>query len=92
MSVSEILKSSAEHTKALLLKELEIQLAELQEKWQWVSLERIFIENEIYEDIKKCTTDEAINTTIDEGLKPFVKNLLRPVTIDDILKLIEGEG
>ena len=87
MSVSEILKSSAEHTKALLLKELEIQLAELQEKWQWVSLERIFIENEIYEDIKKCTTDEAINTTIDEGLKPFVKNLLRSVTIDDILKL-----
>ena len=87
MSVSEILKSSAEHTKNLLLKELEIQLAELQEKWQWVSLERIFIENEIYEDIKKCTTDEAINTTIDEGLKPFVKNLLRPVTIDDILKL-----
>ena len=59
----------------------------MQEKWQWVSLERIFIENEIYEDIKKCTTDEAINTTIDEGLKPFVKNLLRPVTIDDILKL-----
>lgn len=87
MSVSEILKSSAEHTKALLLKELEIQLAELQEKWQWVSLERIFIENEIYEDIKKCTTDEAINTTIDEGLKPFVKNLLRPVTEDDILRL-----
>ena len=87
MSVSEILKSSAEHTKNLLLQELEIQLAELQEKWQWVSLERIFIENEIYEDIKKCTTDEAINTTIDEGLKPFVKNLLRPVTIDDILKL-----
>ena len=52
-----------------------------------MSLERIFIENEIYEDIKKCTTDEAINTTIDEGLKPFVKNLLRPVTEDDILRL-----
>jgi topoisomerase-4 subunit A len=87
MSVSEISKSSAEHTKNLLLKELEIQLAELQEQWQWVSSERIFIENEIYEDIKKCTTDEAINTTIDEGLRPFVKNLIRPVTIDDILKL-----
>ena len=87
MSVSDILRTSADHTKDLLLKELEIQLAELKEKWQWVSLERIFIENEIYEDIKKCTTDEAINTTIDEGLKPFVKNLLRPVTIDDILKL-----
>jgi topoisomerase-4 subunit A len=87
MSVSDILKTSAEHTKFLLQRELEIQLSELQEKWQWVSLERIFIENEIYEDIKKCTTDEAINTTISEGLKPFVQDLIRPVTPEDILKL-----
>ncbi len=87
LSVSEILRSSTIHTKDLLQKELEIQLSELQERWQWVSLERIFIENEIYEDIKKCTTDEAINTAIDEGLKPFVKDLIRPVALDDIMKL-----
>ena len=87
MSISEMLRESTDHTKELLRQELEIQLAELKEKWQWLSLERIFIENEIYEDIKKCTTDESINTTIDEGLKPFVKNLIRPVTIDDILRL-----
>ncbi len=87
MSISEMLRESTDHTKDLLRQELEIQLSELKEKWQWLSLERIFIENEIYEDIKKCTTDESINTTIDEGLKPFVKNLIRPVTIDDILRL-----
>ena len=87
MSTTEMLKASTDRTKELLRQELEIQLGELQEKWQWVSLERIFIENEIYEDIKKCKTDESINVTIDNGLKPFVKNLIRPVTIDDILRL-----
>ncbi|MBR4803374.1 MAG: DNA gyrase/topoisomerase IV subunit A, partial [Bacteroidales bacterium] len=87
MSISEMLKTSTDHTKELLKQELEIQLQELKEKWQWISLERIFIENEIYEDIKKCTTDESINTTIDKGLKPFVKNLIRPVTIEDIQRL-----
>ena len=87
MSISEMLRTSTDYTKDLLRQELEIQLQELKEKWQWVSLERIFIENEIYEDIKKCTTDESINKTIDKGLKPFVKNLIRPVTLDDILHL-----
>ncbi|MBO4740116.1 MAG: DNA gyrase/topoisomerase IV subunit A, partial [Bacteroidales bacterium] len=87
MSITEMLRESTERTKDLLRQELEIQLQELKDKWQWVSLERIFIENEIYEDIKKCTTDESINSTIDEGLKPFVQNLIRPVTIDDILRL-----
>lgn len=87
MSISEMLRVSTDNTKDLLRQELEIQLAELKEKWQWLSLERIFIENEIYEDIKKCTTDESINATIDEGLKPFVQNLIRPVTIDDIQRL-----
>ena len=87
MSITQMLRESTDRTKDLLRQELEIELMELQEKWQWVSLERIFIENEIYEDIKKCSTDESINKTIDKGLKPFVQNLLRPITIDDILRL-----
>ncbi len=87
IGVDEILKTSTENTLQLLKRELEIELLELQEKWNWISLERIFIENEIYEQIKKCTTDDSINKTIDEGLKPFVKKLLRPVTLDDILRL-----
>ena len=87
MGVKEILRYCTQRTTNLLQKELEIELAELEEKWHWVSLERIFIENEIYEHIKKCTTDESINQTIDEGLKPFVKNLIREVTLEDILKL-----
>lgn len=87
MGVSDILRRNTERTVELLKKELEIQLDELKEKWQWISLEKIFIENEIYEKIKPCTTDEQINTTIFNGLAPFVKNLIREVTIEDVQKL-----
>lgn len=85
--VSEILRKNTQRTVDLLKKELELQLNELKEKWQWISLERIFIENEIYEDIKPCTTDEQINETIFKGLAPFVKRLIREVTLDDVLHL-----
>ncbi|MCX6231675.1 MAG: DNA gyrase/topoisomerase IV subunit A [Bacteroidetes bacterium] len=85
--IREILKISTENTVALLKLELEIEKNELQEQWHYISLERIFIENEVYEDMKKCKTDAEINIAIDSGLKPYTKNLLREVTLDDILKL-----
>ena len=50
MGVSEMLRISAEHTKDLLKAELEIQKAELQEQLFFTSLEKLFIENRIYED------------------------------------------
>ena len=87
MPISEILRKNTNRTVALLRMELEIQLNELKEKWQWISLERIFIENEIYEDIKPCTTDQEINDTIFKGLEPFVKNLIREVTLEDVQRL-----
>ena len=44
MSVNEILELSTERTKELLKKELQIKQAELNEKWHFSSLEKIFIE------------------------------------------------
>lgn len=86
-SVSEILRVSTQNTLALLKKELEIALSELNEKWNWISLEKIFIQEGVYKRMEKCTTDEQIDNTIFEGLKPFVKNLIREVTIDDVHRL-----
>lgn len=87
MPISEILKRSTKTTTELLKKELELELEDLREKWQWISLEKIFIEHEIYEDIKPCTTDEAINSTIYKGLEPYLKDLIREVNDDDIQRL-----
>ncbi|MBS9768421.1 MAG: DNA gyrase/topoisomerase IV subunit A [Flavobacteriaceae bacterium] len=89
LPVSDILKRSAEDTRDLLKLELEIRKRELQEEWHMLSLERIFIEKRIYRDIEECETWEEVISTIDKGLKPYTKNLLRAVTEEDIVRLTE---
>jgi len=89
VGVSEILRVNAEHTKELLKQELEIRLRELQENWHLSSLEKIFIEKRIYRDIEECETWESVIETIDKGLDPYKKLLMREVTRDDIIKLTE---
>ncbi len=89
MGVTEILKHSAKQTKELLKMELEIRLGELNEKWHFSSLEKIFIENRIYRDIEECETWEAVIAAIDKGLKPHKKKLKRDVTEEDIVRLTE---
>lgn len=89
IGVSEILIRSTNHTVELLKLELEIQLNELDEQWHFASLERIFIENRIYRDIEEQATWEGVIKAIDEGLKPYIKHLKRPVTEEDIVRLTE---
>ncbi len=89
LGVKEILEFSTTQTVKLLKLELEIQKNELLEYLHNLSLEKIFIENRIYRDIEKCESFEEVITTIDAGLKPYVKDLIRKVTRDDIIKLTE---
>ena len=89
LGVSEILTKSTDNTVKLLKKELKIRLAELEDQWHNFSLERIFIENKIYRDIEKEETWEGVLRAIREGVKPFVKNLKREVTDEDISRLTE---
>ncbi len=89
IGVSAMLKISTDRTVQLLKSELEIQLAELDEQWHFLSLERIFIENKIYRDIEEETSKEGVITAVDNGLKPHTKHLKRAVTEDDILRLLD---
>ncbi|HAU59233.1 MAG TPA: DNA gyrase/topoisomerase IV subunit A, partial [Opitutae bacterium] len=89
LAVNDLIKSSAELTRELLSQELEIKLHELQEKWHFSSLEKIFIEKRIYRDIEKEETWEGVLTAVDKGLKPYVKLFHRVITQDDILRLLE---
>ncbi len=89
LGVSEILRRSAEHTKYLLGRELEIRLNELNEAWHAASLERIFIENKLYQLIEGCRTREAAYEAVDKGLEPFKKRLRREVTMEDVQRLTE---
>ena len=88
--VTELLKRSADNTKNLLQKELEIRLKELQEKLHYTSLEKIFFEEKIYKELeKKHDTWEKVLTAIEAAFIPFKKQLRREVTREDVLKLTE---
>ena len=87
--VSEILQKSTNHTVKLLTEELEVNLRELKDKWHFSSLERIFIENRIYHAIEELETWDEIISTIHFELKPFIKNLNREVTDEDVERLTE---
>jgi topoisomerase-4 subunit A len=89
VGASDMLRHSVDHTKKLLLRELEIKLGELNEDWHYSSLEKIFIEKRIYSDIEEQTTWEGVLKAIDDGLKPYKKKLRREVTQEDIIRLTE---
>jgi topoisomerase-4 subunit A len=89
IGVTEMLRISTDNTVELLKNELEVQLLELENQWHSASLERIFIENRIYRDIEEVETWEAVINAIDEGLKPHISILKRPIVEDDIVKLTE---
>src|SRR5580698_3777806 len=90
LGVKELLTLSVDHTKDLLKKELEIRLAELQEKWHYTSLEKIFFEEKIYKELeKKHETWEKVLTAIAKAFEPFRKQLRRDITREDIVKLTE---
>ncbi|MCW3114847.1 MAG: gyrase/topoisomerase subunit [Segetibacter sp.] len=90
LTVQDLLKISADNTKELLQKELQIKLGELQEKWHYTSLEKIFFEEKIYKELeKKHETWEKVLTAIEKAFVPYAIKLRRNVTREDVLKLTE---
>lgn len=91
LTVSDVLRHSTDRTLGLLRRELEIQKQEQEEALFFASLEKIFIEERIYKDREfenAANMDEAV-AHIDSRLEPFKPNLVREVTREDILKLME---
>lgn len=91
LTVSELLRHSADRTRDLLRRELEIKLGEVKELLHFASLERIFIEERIYKDreFEQGETMEAVVAHVHKRLKPFLPQLVREVTDDDVLRLME---
>lgn len=89
VGVNELLRISTDNTLRLLELELKIKQRELEEQWHFASLEKIFIEKKVYRKIEEAETWEQVIAFIDKGLKPFVQELKRPVTEEDIVRLTE---
>lgn len=91
LGVSDVLRHSVDTTKDILRKELEIQLGEVRELLHFASLERIFIEERIYKDkeFEESRNMEEAIAHIDKRLEPWKPKFIRPITDDNILRLME---
>lgn len=90
-TVSELLRYSVERTKFLFGEELKILLSEKEEQYLGASLERIFIEERIYKDkaFEEAADEAAALAHIAKRIEPFADRFLRPVTTDDLRRLLE---
>ncbi len=100
--VHEILKVCTEQTKELLRRELEIKKHDLEEKWHFASLEKIFIEKRIYHNIEEAESWEEVLKIIPTELYKYVRQpedkiiandmrlvLNRAISEEDITRLTE---
>jgi len=89
ISVEEVLRYNTEKLVNDLEKELQIELGRLQDKLHARTLEQIFIEERIYKKIEECKTYKAVTDTVKKGLDAFTNRLIKPVSQDDIERLLE---
>ena len=89
LGVSEILRANTDQTVFLLRRELEIKLAELEAQWHFATLEKIFIQKEMYIDFKNYSDKESLYEYLYKCFKPFKKQLIREITDEDLHKLTQ---
>lgn len=90
ITVSEVLRRNTAQTVKLLTEELNIEMGELEDRWHWTSLEKIFFEKRIYKILEQDfkTWDDQL-TAIEHGFDPYRNLLRKPITRDDVIKLCE---
>jgi topoisomerase-4 subunit A len=89
LGVSDLLKYSADRTKDLLRRELEIRLDRLQEEWHRMKLEEIFIQEKVYQKYEKAESWEAIVDLTEKAMRGFRDKLKRDINEDDIRRLTD---
>ncbi|MEE4271824.1 MAG: DNA topoisomerase IV subunit A [Thermoanaerobaculales bacterium] len=89
IGVSEVLCYLTDRLRGIIKSELELELGQLEDKKHWLDLERIFIENRIYKRIEDATTAEQVRYEVRVGLEPFLPELDREVSDDDVERLLK---
>lgn len=89
LGVSEILRTNTDNTVQLLKRELEIRLDELERQWHFSTLEKIFINEEMYIDFKEYGDKPSLFNYLFKAFKPFEKQLIREILEEDLQKLTQ---
>ena len=88
-TVSEILRKHTERLQGIIRAELEHELDQLTSKQHHLTLEQLFIENRVYKRIEEATTEEGVIKAVYDGMKPFEKRFVRPMTDEDVTRLLD---
>ncbi|MBN2802666.1 MAG: DNA topoisomerase IV subunit A [Deltaproteobacteria bacterium] len=89
ITVNETLRHLTDRLREQIGKELELELRKLHDKQHWLTLEQIFIEKRVYKKIEDATTETQVTREVYDGMQPFAKRFVRPMTDDDIERLLE---
>ncbi len=89
LTVDEVLRHNSDKLVRDLEKELHIELGRLKEKLHARKLEQIFIEERLYKQIEEITRYQEVLSTVHNALEPFADDLPRPVTKEDVERLLE---
>lgn len=91
LTVSDVLRHSTDRTMGLLRKELQIRKGELEEQLFFSSIERIFIEERMYKEqqFEQAPDQKAVLKFLDSKFEPWKPKLIRDITEDDYLRLLE---
>ena len=89
MTVTEVIQHHAKQLTQILKDELELEQKNLIDRLHARTLERIFVEERIYKKIEEMKTADAVTNAVIEGFKPYAAELIRPVTKDDVERLLK---
>ena len=70
-------------------KELELQLAKLEDEFHYKSLVKIFIENKVYKVLETCESQQEISDKVFEGCNKYRSLLRRDIVRSDIDRLVQ---
>jgi topoisomerase-4 subunit A len=88
MTVSEVLRHNTEQLVAVLKRELELQEKKLEQEMHFKTLVRLFVEKRIYKGIEQARTNEAVVAAVEEGFRPFRRQMIRDLMPEDIEMLL----
>jgi len=89
MTVTEILQYHSKKLVEILTEELKIEEGHLKDRLHARTLEQIFVEERIYKKIEQMKTQETVIKAVITGFKPFLAQIKRPVTEEDVEKLLK---
>lgn len=88
MTVTQVITRNTARLQEYLRRELELELAKLQDRFHDKTLAQIFIENRIYKRIESCDTFDLVISEVRKGVEEYRHMLHRDVTDEDIEKLL----